>query len=316
MRRYVLSDLHLGEDADDWLRLLAIEEFLRRAIRDRAQIISVGDYFDLADGVSYQMLQRATERLRRVLLDYEEAVGLPIEVVRGNHDRYLTAELIAEFLPGVKHRIQRNFFFDSVAGICVHHGDLADTKDVDLRAYLAQYQGATVEDLRHFLAAGCPEFYDDRHGYHARNMFDLTTLTRILEKAHIPRDVQLAIYDLWYEDSVRTEIRKSIKEGVVTAKAPAEFVFNTWLMKQLPVWAVVQGHTHLPYQLSWKDSGTGRAAVIANVGSMAKGVRVPSGGILDPEIKRSSLLAYRHKGWEVESCVTPQDQSELHLVRR
>ncbi|MBI4836365.1 MAG: metallophosphoesterase [Candidatus Abawacabacteria bacterium] len=319
-KKFILSDTHFGELERPKDQVRAISSFVEHAANEDGELISVGDYVELGPVANLGTVRREIGKVLGPLTAYQKRTGRSIQVVRGNHDPSLTNDLMeSELTPGLRHQIHRTMLIDEADGVTVHHGDLVDTKTGKLEHYLSTYQGKNVADLIEFFeennTAELSEYAKDRLEYHGRNMIFVWDIMRILQKFGVSLDTQLKVFDYLSSKSFRNTVQASVDAKKVLPGAPAEFIFNTWLLNQANAWAVVQGHTHIPSHIRWIDTETARSGVIANTGSIYTSARAPTALILDPEKRKSTLLAFRNDAWRAEDVMTPAGQNRVFVPK-
>jgi predicted phosphodiesterase len=318
---YVMPDAHFGELKRPVNQTRAINAFFKEATEEDADVLSIGDYAELEAVANIGMVRREFSKVLGSMQEYQTITKKPIHVVRGNHDRNLTNELLEEELtPGIRHHVHNTLFLNERDGIVAHHGDLVDIKSGSLEQFLSQYNGHDTKALLEFFeekeAAEMSEYAKSRQEYHARNMIFVWDIMRILQKAGLSLEVQLKVFDWLFSPSFKNKVQASIDAKKVLPNAPADFRFNTWLLNQTTAWAVVQGHTHIPSHTRWADRESTRAGIIANAGSIYSTARVPTAIILDASKRESTMLAYRNDAWRKEDVMTLNEPNRVFLPNK
>ncbi len=307
----ILGDTHFGEKRLEPVMVNAVTKAFDLGIDQNAEIVSAGDYIEAGEVADRHMQRQAMHQVLGGMLQYQRQTGQPIHVVPGNHERNLHLDHLRDIAPGVEHELHPLMF--EKEGIVLHHGDLADTKDQPLTAYLDVYKGQSTAALKDYLVND-PAFAADRQAYHARNMIFVWDWMRIGEKIGFSNMRQLQLFDWIARGSISRSIQAALADNTLTRQAGADFVLNTWLAKQIPhAWAVLSGHTHMPYHTSWGHDATGRQTIIANVGSIYSTARAPTSVLLDTSARTSTMLAFRDDEWRAESVIKHGDPKSFFM---
>lgn len=309
-----IGDLHLGDPLMVERKLAALRSLVTHGTRLNVRLVLLGDVLEFGETANRAMMREETRKIVDDFRSYQTKTGKTIEVISGNHDRYIGPEVCNELFPDVDFNFHGQFYTDKHGTIVAHHGDLADVQSKPVKHYLDQFQGSTMEDIVKF----CDQegsYMTDRQAYHKRNMISVWALMFILESCGLSVAAQQKWHDWYYSRSLFKNSCAALARGTVYDTDNYELAFNTWLLEKAQnAKLVVQAHTHVPVQMKWQ-SETGREGLVTNAGSLFSAAHLPTAALWTPDNSTQTMLQWRDGRWVEASRTRLGQKPSIYMPR-
>lgn len=321
----IIGDTHFGDGPFSPNQERAIAKLLALATNNQYRLASVGDFLEMGD-VSYLGKIRAElQPFLAAFAEYQRNVRQKILIIKGNHDRYLNQELLADVMPDIRCQLIDGIFFDEKAKVVIHHGDLADITAEPLSTHLERCEGTTTDALVRFFSTD-PQYVASKQKFHAANMIDLWADMRRWERTYpriVSNSVQQEAHNTWYTKGLfhaainhstdRTRWQSKVATwlmhrgplmSLAMNLAENEIEFNHWLHTRIPdAQVIVQGHSHVPASRIFEGD-----AITLNAGSTYSKARFPTATLWNPDKSTGYLLGFIQDEWRVIGAPTHVQQ--------
>lgn len=326
MEVIVIPDLHAGEKKMSITHIWAVRSAIIAATERRARLVFIGDMVEMTDVADEGAIVEACQQFWDVLREYSIKTRLNIVLTLGNHDRYLTADHLASFFPGIPFEIHKQWWLKD--GVLLHHGHLADVANSHILDHLDRNPDKSLAGIERFIATD-KIYREAKRRYHSRNMIDLWALMRFAEsKVGLSNQAQLQLYDAYrshYLDKVNDLLhdREQAQKAQIRIDNrrlfPSELALNEELADNTDteLWAIGQGHWHNPFAASFLTS-KGHKPVFFNAGMVYGYHRDPSCGWINsnnPRAKTCRLMTYTDGNWRMHCSVEHQRSHRPYLIQ-
>lgn len=308
METLIIPDLHIGEKTMPLSHIRAVREAIKAATDRKARLRFIGDMFEMTDITDEKAIMEGCMPFWDVVFDYVQKTRRHIDIVLGNHDRYLNMEHLDAFFPGIPFHVHKHWLLED--GVLLHHGHLADVANSHILDHLDRNTDNTLAGIKHFIETD-QAYRQARRDYHSRNMIDLWALMRFAEKkVGLSHRHQLKLYDDVYSRSL-DQVNQILKRrahiqkwgGVIDdmRELPSELAFHEVLANNddVELWAIGNGHWHKPYIASFL-TGTKKRPIMFNAGMIYGTHHEPSCVWINdnnPHAKTCKLFTYTDGDW-------------------